>query len=230
MLAVPLGALLWGEALAEKKPAVAPRGSAPRAEDASVTPVGTAPPEVVAAAVAAVEKLGNEVARGNYAVAIERMNPLWKERLAKQTKGGMDEVVKQIEGASKRMTQEGVSIISSVPQGTPRSFEVGPGTKVEEVKADNSDKMEKVEVQIFTKWMVFVPTLTKYRLLLKGDPKPVVIEKVGYQVAVSDKGRNDWTFIDGSGLTMSILRRLYVTLPPDMELPLIEERKAAETR
>ena len=216
MISWALGALLWSHALAQQSGAATAATAAPAA--------GTAPPDVIAAAWTAVEKLGSEVVRGNYAVAIERMNPLWKERLAKQTKGGMDEVVKQIDGASKRMTQEGMSIISSVPQGTPRSFEVGPGTKVETVNG------EKVEIQIFTKWMVLVPTLTKYRLLLKGDPKPVIIEKLGYQVAVSDKGKNDWTFIDGSGLTLNTLRRLYVTLPRDMELPLIEERMAAETR
>jgi hypothetical protein len=220
MIALVLAPLLGGVALAQ-------RGSAPPAAPgprAGVVPLGTAPPEVIAAAVSAVEKLGSEVTRGNYAVAIERMNPLWKERLAKQTKGGMVEVQKQIEGASKRMTQEGVSIISSIPKGTPRSFEVGPGKKVEKVGE------EEVEIQIFTKWMVFVPTLTKYRYILPGDPKPLYIEKVGYQVAVSDKGKNDWTFIDGSGLTLNTLRRLYVTLPQDLELPLIEERKVSETR
>jgi hypothetical protein len=214
-----LGPLLCGEALAQKAKPV----PAPRAGHVPVLPMTTAPPDVVASAVAAVEKLGSEVTRGNYAVAIERMNPLWKERLAKQTQGGMEEVKKQIEGASKRMTQEGVSIISSVPQGTPRSFEVGPGKQVEKVDG------EEVEIQIFTKWMVFVPTLTKYRYILPGDPKPLLIEKLGYQVAVSDKGKNDWTFIDGSGLTLNTLRRLYVTLPQDLDLPPIEERKVSGT-
>jgi len=220
MVFLALGALLCDAALAQKGTAA----PAPRGATAAPAPMVVAPPEVVTAAVAAVEKLGNEVTRGNYAVAIERMNPLWKERLAKQTQGGMAEIKKQIEGASSRMTQEGVSIISSVPLGTPRSFEVGPGKKVERVSG------EEIEILIFTKWLVFVPTLTKYRYILKGDPKPVVIEKVGYQVAVSDKGRNDWTFIDGSGLTLNTLRRLYVTLPQDLELPPIEERKASENR
>jgi len=157
-------------------------------------------------------------------VAIERMNPLWRERLAKQTPGGMAEVQKQIEEAAQLMTKRGVSIISSVPQGPPRSYEVGPGKKVEKVNG------QEVESLIYTKWMVFVPTLTQYRLFLEKERKSVIIEKVGYQVAVSEKGKNDWTFIDGSGLTLNTLRRLYVTLPQDMELPPIEERKAPETR
>jgi len=142
------------------------------------------------------------------------------ERLAAQTPGGREAIQKQIEGASKRLAQEGVSIVSSVPQGTPRSFEVSPGKRVEKVND------QEVEVLIFTKWLVLVPTLTKYRLMLKGDPKPVFIEKVGFQVAVSDKAKSDWTFIDGSNLTVSALRRLYSTLPKDLELPRIEERQA----
>ncbi len=221
---VSLAAWLAAEALAQKPP-VAPTTPTPpvaRAGAAVPPPAVSAPAEVLASAVAAVDKLGSDVTRGNYAVAIERMNPLWKERMANQTKGGMAEVLRQIEGASKRMTQEGVSIISSVHQGAPRSFEVGADSKVEVVKG------EEVEIQIFTKWLVLVPTLTKYRLLLQGEPKPVVIEKTGFQVAVSDKGKNDWTFIDGSGLTVSALRRLYLTLPLDLELPPIQERKAAD--
>jgi hypothetical protein len=87
-----------------------------------------------------------------------------------------------------------------------------------------------VEVLIFTKWLVLVPTLTKYRLMLKDNPKPVFIEKFGFQVAVTEKGKNDWTFIDGSDLTVNSLRSLYVTLPQDMELPPISERQATETR
>ena len=223
-MAVALGAGLCGQAVAQKGGAGTPARAVPVAP-APAQPVAVgAPAEVLAAAVAAVDKLGSEVTRGNYAAAIERMNPLWKERLAAQTPGGMAEVLKQIEGASKRLSQEGVSIISSVHLGAPRSYEVGPGTKVEGVKG------KEVEQQIFTKWLVLVPTLTKYRLFLQGDPKPVVIEKTGFQVAVSDKAKNDWTFIDGTGLTLNTLRRLYVTLPRDLELPPIEERKAAETR
>ncbi len=171
------------------------------------------------------EKLGLDVTRGNYQAAIDRMNPQWKERLAKQTPGGAEALQKQIEGATKRMAQEGVSIISSVPQGTLRSFEVGPGKRVEKVAGEPD-----VEVLIFTKWLVLVPTVTKYRLILKEDNKPVFIEKTGFQVAVSDKGKNNWTFIDGSGLTTNALRRLYVTLPVDLELPPISERQVTDAR
>jgi hypothetical protein len=210
--------LAWGSASAQQpsKPGIpAPAGA----------PASVAPPEVEASAWAAVEKLGLDVTRGNYQAAIERMNPQWKERLAKQTPGGAEALQKQIEGATKRMAQEGVSIISSVPHGTLRSFEVGPGKRVEKVAGEPD-----VEVLIFTKWLVLVPTVTKYRLILKEDNKPVFIEKTGFQVAVSDKGKTTWTFIDGSGLTTNALRWLYLTLPVDLDLPPISERQVRDAR
>ena len=52
-----------------------------------------------------------------------------------------------------------------------------------------------------------------------------MIESIGFQVALADKGKNDWTFIDGAGLTTADLRSLFITLPQDMELPPIEKKE-----
>jgi hypothetical protein len=71
-----------------------------------------------------------------------------------------------------------------------------------------------------------VPTATKFRIVRPGDPKPLVIESIGYQVAISDKGKNNWTFIDGSGLSVNDLRGLYVNLPADLQLPPLEKRES----
>ncbi|MBN8458442.1 MAG: hypothetical protein J0M04_11460 [Verrucomicrobia bacterium] len=210
-----LGCLLAAAGFASAQGA----GDAPLAPNAQAQ-AANAPPQVVASAVAAVEKLGMDVTKGDFKIAIDRMNPEWMARLAKQTPGGREAIQKQIEGAAKRLAQEGVSIVSSVPMGQPRTFEVSPGKRLEKVNGQD------VEVLVFTKWMVLVPTLTKYRMLLKGDPKPVFIEKIGFQVAVADNGKDNWTFIDGSNLTVSALRRVYPTLPKDMRLPPIEERQA----
>jgi hypothetical protein len=59
----------------------------------------------------------------------------------------------------------------------------------------------------------------------EGEPRPLVIESTGYQVAISDKGENNWTFIDGAGLKPADLRGLFVTLPQDMELPPVGKRE-----
>ena len=177
-----------------------------------------APADVVASAVAAVARLGEEVVLGRYQVAVERMNPQWMERTANRM-GGMKELEKQLAGVARQMVQQGISMISFRPQGQPRSFEVGLGKKVESVDGNQ------VESLIFHKWLVLIPTLSQFRIIREGEPKPTVIESVGFQVAISDKANSDWTFIDGSGLTVNDLRGMFVTLPRDLQLPVLEKRE-----
>jgi hypothetical protein len=179
------------------------------------------PPEVAASAVAAVAKLGDEVVLGRYQAAVERMNPLWKERTAKRM-GGMDALEKQLAGVAAQMVQQGVSMISFKPQGQPRVYQVSPGKKVFKEGGKNIEKL------VYTKWLVTVPTATKFRIMRKVDgqvPQQHIIESISYQVAVSDKGKNDWTFIDGAGLKPADLRSLFITLPQNMELPAVEKRE-----
>ena len=184
----------------------------------------TAPPEVVASAVAAVASLGDEVVRGRYQVAVERMNPVWKERTAKRLASagepdGMKALEKQLAGVAQQMVQQGISMISFRPQGQPRAYEVGAGKKVEKING------QEVESLVFNQWMVLIPTVTKFRITRQNE-KTLVIESIGFQVAVSDKGKDNWTFIDGSGLSVNDLRGLFFNLPQDMQLPPVEKRES----
>ncbi|MBK1817938.1 hypothetical protein JIN84_20115 [Luteolibacter yonseiensis] len=192
-----------------------PAENAPQAASSS----SAAPADVVASAVTAVASLGDEVVLGRYQVAVERMNPQWKKRTADRM-GGMDKLEQQLDGVAKQMVQQGISMISFKPQGQPRSYEVGPGKKVETVDGGQ------VETLVFSKWLVMIPTVTKFRIIRPGEAKPIVIESIGFQVAVTDKGKNDWTFIDGAGLTVNDLRSLYVNLPQDLQFPPLEKREA----
>ncbi len=176
------------------------------------------PPAVVASAVNAVSELGKEVVLGKFEVAIERMYPVWKERTAKKV-GGMEKLQQELDGVAKQMLQQGIAIIDFKPQGQPRAFEVFPGKKVEVIDG------KEVETLRYTKWLVLVPTVTKFRALIKGDPVAVTIESTGFQVAITDKGEDDWTFIDGSAVTVNELRSLFITLPQDLELPPLEKRQ-----
>jgi len=172
------------------------------------------PEEIVASAVAAVAKLGDEVVLGKYKVAIERMNPLWKERTAKRV-GGMQKLEAQLENVAREMVAQGISMISFKPVGKPVAHEIWPGKKM----------VGGTERLVYTQWMVLVPTATRFRIIREGDPKPIVLESVSYQVAVSDKVKIDWTFIDGSSLNLGDLRSMYLTLPKDMELPPVHKRE-----
>lgn len=178
-----------------------------------------APADVVASAVAAVASLGEQVSLGRYEVAVQRMNPAWKERTAKRM-GGMEELEKQLAGVAKQMVQQGVSIISYKPQGAVRSYEVSPGRKVETVAG------AEVESLVFNKWLVIVPTATQFRVFREKQQKPTLIDSIGFQVAIADKGKNNWTFIDGSGLTVNDLRGLFATLPADLQFPPLEKRES----
>lgn len=217
MIGLSAAFALWGGSLCAQTPGPAAQPSATEAEVIS-EPV---PPEVEVSAVAAVGKLGEEVVMGRYQVALERMNPLWKERAAKRM-GGMEALEKQLSGVPAQMVQQGISMVSFKPQGQPRTYQVSPGRKV--VKVNGVD----VEKFVHTKWMVLVPTATRFRIMRSdpgGPPKVMTIESTGYQVAISDKGKNDWTFIDGAGLRVSDLRGLFITLPQDMELPPVGKKE-----
>ena len=209
-----------GEAAAQKPLAPLPPAEVSDAAPEAPIPVASsAPADVVASAVAAVGKLGDEVVLGRFQVAVDRMNPAWKERTAKRM-GGMDKLDEQLAGVARQMVQQGISMISFKPTGQPRSFEVSPGRKVQKING------VEVEQLVFNRWLVLVPTETKFRILREGEPKPLVIDSTGFQVAISDKAKNDWTFIDGSGLTVNDLRSLYATLPQDLTLPPLSKKES----
>jgi hypothetical protein len=170
------------------------------------------PPEVMQSATKAVAALGNEVVLGRYQTALERMNPLWKERIS-QRMGGMQALEEQLAKIPAEMVRQGITMLSSRPEGAPMVHQVGP----QKSKSGNL---------VYTKWLVLVPTITKFRLIREGNPKPLVIESLGYQVAISPKDQLDWTFIDGAGLKASDLRGLFITLPRDIELPPVSKREA----
>lgn len=178
------------------------------------------PAEVTASAVAAVKALGEQVVLGKHQVAIERMYPALKKQLAKK-EGGIEKLeAKLADGFGRKMSEQGVQLISFRPEGLPIAYEVGPGKEVVDEGAGPVERM------IFRQWLILIPTVTEYRttkpVIEGGVAKSLVVTGRGFQVAVSDKGKNDWTFIYGAGLTVPDLRRLFFTLPDTMELPEIK--------
>lgn len=196
----------------ETPPPLTPLPKIPKELESPAAEAAAAPADVVASAVDAVTRMGEQIVLGRYQIAIDRMNPAWKERAANRV-GGMAELEKQLAAAPRVMVQQGVSIISFKPLGKPSSFEVGK--KVE--RAADGDGVKPV----LNEWLVFVPTVTRYREMLSGG-KSRVTDRISFQVAVSEKGKNDWTFIAGANLTINDLRGLYFTLPADLQFPPVE--------
>lgn len=165
----------------------------------------SAPPETVDSAIEAVEALGQKVVMGDHAAAFERMHPKWRQRMAKRL-GGMEQLEEQLESIGPAMARNGLSIISFKAVGNPRIHEVSP----EETAGG--------EVAYRT-WVMLVPTVTRLRIVRSEQPKGAMIDSYGFQVAVADKDELDWSFINGSDVTVPDLRSLFTSLPANLDLP-----------
>jgi hypothetical protein len=195
------------------------------------------PPEVEQSALAAVNDLGQQVVLGRFQVAIDRMFPPYKESLAKSV-GGVEKLQEKLGGAGKAMAEQGIQILSFRTEsrkdpltGIESKFTAYEVESGKEVVQENGKPVEKM---IFKKWLLLIPTVTEFRMTAPGKagelPKMHVIANHSFQVAISDKGKNDWTFIDGSGLRISDLRRMFFTLPENMTLPEIRSEEKQPTR
>lgn len=166
--------------------------------------------EVVQSAIAAVNRLGESVVKGDYATVLQRVNPTWRERLATRLGGGQA-FLKQFQQAAQALTKQGMSVVSMKAQGFPQCFEVFPGKKVEMVNGRS------VETLISTKWLLLVPTQKIVRLTTPTEN--MMLEVTGFQVAVSDKAQLDWSFIDGAAVSVADLRAMFINFPMDQALP-----------
>lgn len=174
-----------------------------------------APPEVVKSAITSVEALGKKVVNSDYKAAIDSMYPQWKERMAKR-KGGIKKLESELEGIGEMMSRNGVQIISFKTVGMPTSYEVWRGKGGDAAGGEPN----------FTKWLLLIPTVTQFRIFHDDGPKAALINSHGFQVAIADKGQDNWTFINGSDVSVSDLRSLFTTLPANMELPLVKQEAA----
>ena len=176
----------------------------------------TAPIEVVNSAIAAVNDLGKQVVLGKMKTSMERMYPQWRQRLSERA-GGDAALEKTFDEMMAAMMKQGTTMISFKTFGFPTVYDVYPGKKVEMIDGKS------VETLINTKWMLLIPTEIRYRVM--NGATPLIIESKGYQIAISDKDKVNWTFIDGSGLKVQDLRSMFISLPKDMILPEIKRRE-----
>jgi hypothetical protein len=176
----------------------------------------TAPIEVVNSAIAAVNDLGTQVVLGKMKTSMERMYPQWRQRLSERA-GGDAALEKTFDEMMAEMMKQGTTMISFKTFGFPTVYDVYPGKKVEMVDGKS------VETLINTKWMLLIPTEIRYRVM--NGASPLIIESKGYQIAISEKDKINWTFIDGAGLKVQDMRSMFISLPKDMILPEIKRRE-----
>ena len=193
--------------------------AAPASPNEAIVESEPIPPQVLASAVEAVNKLGKEMELGRYAVAVERMNPQWKKRTADRM-GGEKALKAQLDGVAAQMVQQGVNILSSKAEGKPIPYEVKPGGIVMDGNKVVANRVR------HTMWLVLVPTTTRVRIFPQGATRAVIYDSYSFQVALADKDKLDWTFIDGASVNVADLRGMFSTLPKDMTLPTVRKQAA----
>jgi len=173
----------------------------------------------------AVQEMVNEVMKGNVKLAFANMYPRWKKKAAKRH-GGMLKLEKEMAVVVGMMRKNGVSILS-YKAGMPKSgFEVWPEA---EKKLVNGVRRATGRTA-YRDWVVFVPTVARYRVVDPTTKKTRVIERRSFQVAVMTKGEGKWTFIDGSNMELKDLRNLFPSLPRDEKALMLPKRGGSELK
>ncbi len=184
-------------------------------------------PAVAESAQQAVQKLGLEMMKGNFAYAHQRMYPRWKRRLAARY-GGIEKLDAQLAKSVQQKMSMSIAV-TRYRADRPRSFfsvwrskKIDPRTGVPVM--NSLGKPVIVEY-----WLAIVPTTTRVKI---PDPqrggKIRVLEEVSYTVAISEKGKNDWYFLTGLKPSVQDLRSLFPSLPrseKDLGLPKASVRE-----
>lgn len=180
---------------------------------AAMPPRQPVPEAVMIEAQKATQALVNQVVRGNQDAAFLHMNPVWKDKLARKN-GGAKKLMKNMRSEFANLQAQGVAIRAMEAKKPDVAFEVDFGLKDQVINGVNQ------QVGIYKKYLVFVPTLSLVTAINRKVQPPEIydIRVDGFQVAICDKGQNNWTFIDGSDLKAANLRELFPFLPRNEKL------------
>lgn len=166
--------------------------------------------EVRASAREAVQALGNEVLKSNFAYAVNRMYPRWKARQAKRL-GSEEKLLAQFDKAGVQMQEAGIDITAFKAMEPLVFYRVWPVKRpgVEVVRSEQDVNYHR---------LAFVPTKMTMRFLLEGQA-PRTFVRTSFQVVIAPEGTTDWTFIDGATIKVTDLRSMFPLLPKELVLP-----------
>ncbi len=166
----------------------------------------------------AVQALGDKVVLGDLEYAFNHMYPRWQARLIKQM-GKREDLLLRVQKAEEQMTQNGISIIKFKAKRATSFFRVWP------IRKEGTDPNSNDPEHFIHQWLTFIPTETTLRIIDSDNVEKRIRRFVqsGYQVAITREDVIDWTFIDGSTLSMESLRSLFPSIPAginDMKDPI----------
>jgi hypothetical protein len=205
-------------------------------------PVGGVPPrqlvpnDVMERARMAVQKLVDQVVRGNYEATLETMHPEFVKAISRPY-GGPEKYKASMLKMMQQMGGNGIAIQAIITQAPETALEVDFGMQDVLVDgkpvlgADGKPKREGA----YRSWMVFVPTVMDVFITDKQAQPPVMkkVRKWNFQVAISPKREENWTFISGSSINPLLLRKIFPFLPKDedsFQFPKVKKPQILEEK
>jgi hypothetical protein len=183
-----------------------------------IPPRQLVPLQVMGRARVEAQKLMDETVKGNFKEVINRMHPGYVKAISRPY-GGPQKYKETMLKMMKEMGGSGIAIQAGITRDPQTAFEVDWGPR--EVLVDGKPVLDangkpKQEFA-FRQWMVYVPTVMD--VFMKNEKG--IQEKRrhgGFQIAISPKRNENWTFINGATVTPLELRKVFPFLPKDPRL------------
>lgn len=197
-----------------------------------VPPRNIVPMDVKQRAQAAVDALMVLTMRGDFKSALDAMNPDYIQ-VTSRPYGGPVKFKAALLKQMNAMGKNGVKFNAAITQPSDTAFEVDYGFENQLVngKPVMGKDGKPVQVARYRSWMVFVPTVTEFQYFDKTKVPNVLrkFRKWSFEVAISPKSNEKWTFINGSNINALQLRKIFPFLPredKDLRFPAkkVEER------
>lgn len=197
----------------------------------TVPPRNIVPMEVKERAQAAVQEVVNKTVRGDFKAALDSMNPEFLKMMARPF-GGPKRLKAQYLRQMQAMGKNGVTFQAAITRRADSAFEVDYGFEdllVDGQKVMGPDGKPK-QVARYRKWMVFVPTVKDFQYLDKSTNPAKLrrFRKWDFEIAISPKGQEKWTFVNGNGMNALQLRKVFKFLPKndkDYQFPEVKNEE-----
>ena len=174
-----------------------------------VPPRQIVPMEVQNRAKDAVQDQVAKTLKGDFKGVVDKMNPDHLKILAREAKVPVNVLKAQKLRQLQGVAQQGVTIEAMITLPPSGAFEVDFGLVGQVVNG------EAVNGAAYRQWMVFIPTVMDVSAmdLAAEPPRMRTVRKWSFEVAISPKDKDDWTFVNGDGVNALELRKLFKFLP-----------------
>lgn len=175
-----------------------------------IPPRQIVPLEVKASAQEAVKKVVEATMRGDFQTVLDSMNPEFVKIISRPY-GGPARFKAGMLHQMKDMGKNGLIIDGIIALPADTAFEVDYGI------VDRMVDGQLTKVGEYRKWMVFVPTVKDFQFLDPTTNPPTLkrFRKRDFEIAISPKEVENWTFINGSSTNALQLRKLFPFLPKE---------------